>query len=614
MPKTAVHMIVLDDVIKFLRVSASSPDKDIGELMHRNRWAAVLGCIGPDLFFWAPDFECVGKLYNFYKNWKWAIDVYNTVIVKVKETIEAMGEPIEEAVESLAPATVSLIKRLIEEIEETSKLLKSTLATGVFKGVIEGYDAIADLRDAPTLTHMLFDLFIPPLQKGEDESNWYWFDMLHYRYTGEFARNLVELAGGDEVQLAYAYGYLTHIATDVVGHGYVNQIVGGPYRTHCQRHATCENFIDSWMFNHRYNKSINSELHKMLELPEKLPQQLIDLLYEAFIRTYGNKPHPRKINLGNDGFLEKEDIAATYEIFRFVTEVLGGMYIEKPEEPFSGALEVLEEVLENLESPPSPPPSREMCSLIDIFSFGLTESSRECYEEFVKAVGEWLGYLGELIEWTFETIMNILDFLLSAFLSLPVIALMAILYGIQLALYNLYRQFRQTLVLCGLVYPEPDELESSHGRNLTTPYQCNKIMAFKGYPRTHSCELNNLQCPDTPVEQPGTSPANYPRDPNIVPERFVSEEDFDLRALEAYALAKSPSETRSLESKGYVVGNAVSFSYWMIINAHLKRSEDIVYTNWNLDSDRGYGYKCWGMKKQQMLSVPGKTISEYYLD
>ena len=45
-------------------------------------------------------------------------------------------------------------------------------------------------------------------------------------------------------QRAYALGYLTHLATDVTGHAFVNAISGGPFRTHWQRHHLVENHID----------------------------------------------------------------------------------------------------------------------------------------------------------------------------------------------------------------------------------------------------------------------------------------------------------------------------------------------------------------------------------
>ncbi|MEM3448641.1 MAG: zinc dependent phospholipase C family protein [Nitrososphaerota archaeon] len=602
MPKTAVHVIVLDEVINRLRTSSNESERKTGEIMYRNRTAAVLGAIGPDLFFWAPDYELVNTLYNFYKNWKFVIEIYNATIGKVKEAIDAVGEATMDAVGTLAPATISMIRTLIEEIKETTQLFKSTLATGLFVGVIEGYDSFAGLADAPRLFHELFDLFTPPLQSGKGEKDWYWFDMLHYRWTGRFAKNLLDLAD-DETKLAYAYGYLTHIACDVVGHGFVNQIVGGPYRLHPQRHATVENFIDSWKFHQKYGESINEKLHELLSLPEKLPDSIVKILYNAFVNTYKNMPHPLRFNRENDGFLTPGDILKTYEVFKFIYDILGGISIRPPEEPFSGALDILAEALKNIEPPPKPPSSREMCSLSDIFSFGLTESSRECYEEFAEALEEWLEYLGELLLWTFETILAILDAITAALLSLPIMALMAILYGVQLALYNFYRQFRQTLVLAGLLYPEPDELQSSHGRNLTTNYQCSLITEFKGYPQKHSCEINNLQCPRTILEEPGTLPTTYERSPDMTPDIFINQEPLKEDGLTGYANAKTPAETRGLELKKITIGNAVSLSCWMIKNSNSQERLGVVFADWNLDSDRGYGYKCWAWDKDMKTDL-----------
>jgi len=608
MPKYAVHMIVLDETINKLRTSTSPSLRNMGDIMFRNRQAAVLGCIGPDLFFWSPDYDIVRIPYKFYENFRWAIDLYNNTIGAVKEAISAMGEPVEDVLETLAPATLDLIKRLLAEIKETSNLLKSALTTGLFAGVIEGYDFLTQPFDLPSLTHALFDMFVPPLQNGDSESQWYWFDMLHYRNTGLFLKNLIQNAG-TEVQKAYAYGYATHIATDVVGHGYVNQIVGGPYRMHPQRHATCENFIDAWKFYEKFGVSINEGLHGKMNLPGSLPTGLPELIYNTFMETYRGKPHPTRINKP-DGFLTVEDIKTTYEVFQFVTETLGGLAVKPPEEPFSGVLDVLSEALERFESPPSPPSSGGVCSLVDILSFGITESSRECYENFVEEIGEWLGWLGDMIVWTFETILRLIDFISAALLSLPITVAMAILYGIQLTLYNLYRSVRSTLVLAGLVYPEPDELQTSHGRNMTTPYQC-LIAAFKRYPNVHSCTVNNLQCPINTVETPGTAPAWYPNDPTITPNKFIAEDIFNWAAAQEYAQAGAPTETRSVQGRKVAIGNAIEFATWLISNASTPALEGTVYADWNLDSDRGYGYKCWRSNPLKLTVPTMITIEEY---
>ena len=73
---------------------------------------------------------------------------------------------------------------------------------------------------------------------------WFWADVLHYWRSGKFVENLVARAkaSGNPNLIAYAYGYVSHYATDVVGHPFVNQVVGSPWRTYWQRHHLVENF------------------------------------------------------------------------------------------------------------------------------------------------------------------------------------------------------------------------------------------------------------------------------------------------------------------------------------------------------------------------------------
>lgn len=96
--------------------------------------------------------------------------------------------------------------------------------------------------------------------------------MLHYRATGQFARNFWSRAkmSTDPQQQAYALGYITHLATDVTGHGFVNTLVGGPYRLHWQRHHLVENHMDclwylsdpmSPMMGPRYTQLTESALY-----------------------------------------------------------------------------------------------------------------------------------------------------------------------------------------------------------------------------------------------------------------------------------------------------------------------------------------------------------------
>jgi hypothetical protein len=97
-------------------------------------------------------------------------------------------------------------------------------------------------------------------QKDHPREKWYWADVLHYFRSGTFARNLAvgAKATGNPNLIAYAYGYLTHYVTDVVGHPYVNQVVGGPWRLYWQRHHLVENFIDAYVWDRWHAPSVGA--------------------------------------------------------------------------------------------------------------------------------------------------------------------------------------------------------------------------------------------------------------------------------------------------------------------------------------------------------------------
>jgi hypothetical protein len=149
----------------------------------------------------------------------------------------------------------------------------------------------------------------------------------------------------------------------------------------------------------------------------------------------------------------------------------------------------------------------------------------------------------------------------------------------------------------GFVMPEPDELDNSIARNLITTYQ-NCTYNFKNFPSRGKPVTNNLVCPISMTEQPVTAAAFHPASILSTPDRFISEEPFNETAVRTYAIsAESPGQTRSIQSDRMSIGNARDFTAWMIQNAHADNLSDeilkILYTNWNLDSDRGYGYRTW---------------------
>lgn len=77
------------------------------------------------------------------------------------------------------------------------------------------------------------------------------YEFLRWHHTGGFAKNLWTEANkkrGTANQKAYAFGWLCHIASSVTAEPFVNNIVGGPYRTHWWRNRLVGNFVDSWTY------------------------------------------------------------------------------------------------------------------------------------------------------------------------------------------------------------------------------------------------------------------------------------------------------------------------------------------------------------------------------
>ena len=55
MPKYGIHHVVLQETIGRLISDSTSYGQEAGNEMATHKDIAMLGAIGPDLFFWAPD-------------------------------------------------------------------------------------------------------------------------------------------------------------------------------------------------------------------------------------------------------------------------------------------------------------------------------------------------------------------------------------------------------------------------------------------------------------------------------------------------------------------------------------------------------------------------------
>ena len=369
MPKFGIHYIVLKKLRAKLEADDAAEHQELARILNENGFAASLGCIGPDLLFWAPDYDVVERLRDLVK----AYDQIMQTVDVLEETVETIEENIEEGVDYVLDELEQIpiigdairiideyagaIEAIKEQFSILGQSLKDEIRAALFIRII-GLDA-AGGSDNTTLARSLFHgLFQSTLQAGREEMDWYWFEMLHYRRTGDFVKALIRNAedSGDEEQMAYAYAYASHYATDVVGHPFVNTISGSPYRINVQRHVVIENFMDQWKWVDEFDgSSIRNSLFSTLGFEDvhDLPENIAKLIADTLEQVYVDVVHPLRyvnarntaalaeavgVNPARDGFLRREDIQAAYTFQRLMLEFLGGQeYRTKPEEPFPGA-------------------------------------------------------------------------------------------------------------------------------------------------------------------------------------------------------------------------------------------------------------------------------------
>jgi len=216
------------------------------------------GAMGPDPFFFnLDDLTTDGvasklvEIWDFIGHIKYKIDQF---FQPLQNTMADVKGELNKGVNTLAANSplVRRIKNLFNRFSEVGRL---------FSNVIRGFvkKTVLDVSDP-------FGFYVSPYQTCDaNHEDWWWFDTLHSRQTGDFATQLLDISRGRaagmdgsrrrrQQLLSYSVGYLSHFAADVVGHAYVNSMVGGPYRLNqAQRHTTQEKIMDVYAYDHYYN-------------------------------------------------------------------------------------------------------------------------------------------------------------------------------------------------------------------------------------------------------------------------------------------------------------------------------------------------------------------------
>ncbi|HEX8693643.1 MAG TPA: hypothetical protein VF746_14565 [Longimicrobium sp.] len=612
MPGPLVHLIVQQRLAGTLG-KLGPPAQPLAKLLADDpcsRYAAF-GSVGPDfLFFSLKEYGTpLDELVNF------TFEAYDA-LEPLRDFYALYVEPVEQALESaVTTLDQAMFRGLIADLKATVDLIRAT--------------AVAKVSTQVTGKVDLFMPFFPKIQQGAPEDKWYYFDFLHYRRTGRFASTMWKLAGGDPDLRRYVLGYVSHIGTDVVGHPFVNAVTGGPYRTHWHRHKLVENWMDAWSRRHYSDLAgvkaclklgsgdayaphaiSGSYYYRLVEFEDsRLPQKLRELFAKALQSTYGDMPHPEMLN--------GADVDAAYRLwlawFRRSTSVGSAVKPVPVDPPGTAAGALFNSYVAG--SPPYP-------------GGGGAPAAGPGWQNILQALVDFATWVGQVMSYTLDWAWANA----AGILALPHVEAMQtlkwLLYQVRKGAWEVYDGLRFALVLGGYLFPEPEDLDREPwGKALLTPAHAHLSGGAAAdamlYPRAQEVhELagtteHHLVYPATGQELLRAEPAPALFD-NLLPDAFISHPWVPdqlaaglLAATEPYG---GPAATHSIDeaTEGTPqLGNALDFS------ARLAADHIASLPNFNLDGDRGYGWKTWRadpIADDPAVAEPGPQVDPVYID
>jgi len=565
----AVHYLVGKDVRTYLtNVSNEEVQRVVNEMINHPTYLNA-GTLGPDfLFFNTKDMPGpVGDVFDLYRDVARFVNDFKKEISGLLEIIESAKEKAQDAIDS--SVVLSQVQGLIGQANGLIGALMSLVQEKVKYHITDSID--------------VFNLLAHPIQVGEPPDRWWWFDTLHYRRTGKFAQTLLELSEPGTKKHAYAMGYLSHIGSDVVGHPFINMIVGGPYRYQPQRHKVIESFQDVFALNEYEDREfVQSRMHDEFNFfsseydAGRLPHDIKALFLKALEATYGN-------DFGRPMSIEDIDNAywLWYQWFRNTTET--GTLPEPVPYSLTGELQEAWETFTNN-----------------------TEGIGDMIEDAWNAGGGgFLGFLAALaaaIIAPFLLAAAIFDYLAGTLLTVGVAPFRYLLSVAYESLYNSYWRYREGVALNGLGYPLVRHCQNPWVKHMIDPRFADNLGNLRqigeAYPRMKmSSTLPGLEGVmhlfypfSAPVEHAQTVPCcshyyrqrfdwyikgNVPYDPEIL-ERILTLDESNI------------TELRNIITK-YPLGNAPRFT----AELYLRFLQTGKVPDFNLDGDRGMGYKCW---------------------
>ncbi|MBH1939941.1 zinc dependent phospholipase C family protein [Mobilitalea sibirica] len=498
-------------------------------------------------------------------------------------------------------ALLSEISDILNDVNNNIESLSKIVENKLEEYVVKSYDFFGLLKD--------------PQQVGENFKEWWWFDTLHKRRTGRFLKELFKESKDNSMERAFALGYLTHYTADTVGHPFVNAISGGPFRTHSQRHKVAENHQDVWAFHKYYGKEfIKSNLAGEYVVDNnkfKLPDDLKKFILQCIQNTYYDKTDSL---YGRD--IKEDDLDISYSLWlKWFDKATNELDIPEPK-PYV----LTDEIIETWEK--------------------FKENIKDIFNPVGNAgnggITGLLLALAALIAGPFLAATAAIDFILGTITTLgaaPMRFLLSLSYEY---LYDAFMNFRRGVALNGLKFPAVRDLnfymtkhmlntgendKNGHNANYlpnVNAYPSNKFI-LRGaeaeshliYPILPAARLENDRTTGFPISYSSKTPSWYIDDPK---------NRFDLNSYQYY---RDFEETKSIIDPKEIeynfkklsnmaldggLGNALVLGDFLY-SEYMKLGNDHIFPEFNLDSDRGYAFKCW--RKVNDISLINSHINDY---
>jgi hypothetical protein len=636
MANLAFHLEVLDQVINKL-VAGHDPR---GTLMKKHPEFAALGALGPDLLRYQPISQQLSDALHGLVTSNppgqlsaWLPPAPTATATTLANLSELLMNPTGAIYsmlfrELVVPAwpTLNSLNALISKLDaiaQAQDTIAAVEAATELNGLQGQISTLTNLQSGLTnVTAVVIQILaLPPWMEqtsviptppADIHANRL-SEFLRWHKSGDFAANLLKNATTDE-EKAFALGWMCHAASSVTGEPFINNITGGPYRTHWWRNRLVSNFVDSWVFGFfQTHATMNDDqptptydqwqplctvnLQNIFNvgnlangvgndvpdavkamasgvlgtLPAQFPADLARLLQKTVVTTYPAASLPTFATFSEEVF--KEAYVGAFAVYWFMTSGSGAMGINDVGTPAC----TTEPSWISSNSTPSPQQG------------GLNPTGVGC--AIALAILALLALLfGDLPAAAAA---------IAALLNAPIINWPTVrcnLFWMRKTLFDAESALRDLLVKNGLAYPPPGKLGTINLNGQTQPavdqtpgqgVPLTRTNGFGGgpadrarYPREFDAtnqapDLNFISFPQTVEEQPATI--------NWIPANLYPNFVVNGAGLQNGGILSAPVYPTANKFFGDAVSNALQVIAHNGVGLH----------NYNLDADRGYGWLGW---------------------